>query len=74
MKDIAEASVAVTILGIGLSITIPAIASGKLFSLGTGTTPADFTLSVFIAVWGLAAVSVGSVYVAFRIWRSLRIH
>ncbi len=33
MKDVGEAIASVIILGIGLSITISAVASGRLFSL-----------------------------------------
>jgi len=35
MKDVGEAIASVIILGIGLSITISAVASGRLFSLGS---------------------------------------
>jgi len=71
MKDIGEAIAAVIILGLGVSITIPAIASGRLFSLGSGPcqegTSGDCLFLAIPVVWGLAATIVGSVYVAFWI-------
>ncbi len=76
-KDFGEAVASVIILGIGLSITISAVASGSLFSLGSGAcqegTSGDCLLSAILVVWGLAAAIVGSAYVVFRIWRSPRI-
>ncbi len=77
MKDVGEAIASVIILGIGLSITISAVASGRLFSLGSGAcqqgTSGDCLLLAILVVWGLAATIVGSAYVVFRIWRNPRI-
>jgi len=77
MKDVGEAIASVIILGTGLSITISAVASGRLFSLGSGAcqqgTSGDCLLLAILVVWGLAATIVGSAYVMFRIWRNPRI-
>src|SRR5207245_9999208 len=77
MKDVGEAIASVIILGTGLSITISAVASGRLFSLGSGAcqqgTSGDCLLLAILVVWGLAATIVGSAYVVFRIWLNPRI-
>jgi len=54
MKDVREAVASVIILGIGISITISAVASGRLFSLGSGAcqegTSGDCLLSAILVV------------------------
>src|SRR5438034_10923441 len=59
MKDVGEAVASVIILGIGLWITISAVASGSLFSLGSGAcqegTSGDCLLSAI--PWCLGACS-----------------
>src|SRR2546425_1359215 len=57
MKDVGEAVASVIILGIGLSITISAVASGRLFSLGSEAcqegASGDCLLLAILVVWGL---------------------
>src|SRR5256885_10640174 len=70
MKDVGEAVASVIILGIGLSITISAVASGRLFSVGNGACregiSGDCLLFAVLVIWGLSATIVGSAYVVFR--------
>ena len=74
MKNIGEAITAVAVLGIALSIIINGVAnSGGKFPLQGSATcqnaePADCILYAFVSVWVLAALGVGSLYVALRLW------
>jgi hypothetical protein len=80
MKDIGEAITAVALLGIGLSIIINGfvIGGGKLPSQGYETcqneAPSDCTLYFFVFLWVVAAIAVGSVYLALRIRDGTRRH
>jgi len=80
MKDIGEAIVAVVLLGIALSALIEevVVSGGNLLSRGFETcqygTAGDCTLHLLLIVWALAAVAVGSIYLAFRISRGTRLH
>ena len=63
MKDVGEAVASVIILGIGLWITISAVASGSLFSLGSGAcqegTSGDCLLSAIPCCLGACSCNCG---------------
>src|SRR5260370_17178627 len=75
MKDKGEAITAVVLLGLGLSAIIRALVIG---GSGFGTEACqnsslgDCILSLFVLFWVVAAILVGSVYVAMLIRRGLR--
>src|SRR5712691_11364485 len=75
MKDKGEAITAVVLLGLGLSAIIRALVIG---GSGFGTEACqtsslgDCILSLFLLFWVVAAILVGSVYLALLIRRGLR--
>src|SRR6266705_3073413 len=75
MKDKGEAITAVVLLGLGLSAIIRALVIGSSWC-GSATcqnsSPADCTLSLFMVFWIVAAILVGSVYLALLIRRGVR--
>jgi hypothetical protein len=76
MKDIGEAITAVVLLGLGLSAIVRGVViSGGKFPTETcqNSSLGDCTLSLFLLVWVVAAVFVGSVYLALRIRHGARI-
>jgi hypothetical protein len=79
MKDIGEAITAIALLGIALSIIITGFVNsgGEFPSQGgelclNGPSPADCILYFFVFLWVLAAIAVGSVYIALRIRQGTR--
>ena len=75
MKDKGEAITAVVLLGLGLSAIIRALViGGSGFGSATcqNSSPADCTLSLFMVFWIVAAILVGSVYLALLIRRGVR--
>jgi hypothetical protein len=75
MKDKGEAITAVVLLGLGLSAIIRALVIG---GSGFGTEACqnsslgDCILSLFVFFWVVAAILVGSVYLALLIRRGVR--
>jgi ABC-type uncharacterized transport system permease subunit len=75
MKDLGEAITATVLLGLGLSAIVRGlVASGGEFGTVAcqNSSPADCTLSLFLIVWTVVAVFVGSVYLTLRIRRGTR--
>ena len=75
MKYKGEAITAVVLLGLGLSAIIRALViGGSGFGNATcqNSSPADCELSLFVLFWVVAAILVGSVYLALLIRRGVR--
>jgi hypothetical protein len=75
MKDKGEAITAVVLLGLGLSAIIRALViGGSGFGSATcqNSSPGDCILSLFVLFWVVAAVLVGSIYLALLIHRGVR--
>jgi len=75
MKDKGEAITAVVLLGLGLSAVIRALViGGSGFGNATcqNSSLGDCVLSLFVVFWVVAAIVVGSVYLALLIRRSVR--
>jgi hypothetical protein len=76
MKDIGEAITALVLLGLGLSAIVRGVViSGGKFGteICQNSSQGDCILSLFLLVWVVAAVFVGSVYLALRIRHGTRI-
>jgi hypothetical protein len=77
MNDKGEAITAVVLLGLGLSAIIRALViGGSAFGSAACQNSAlgDCYLSLFVLFWVVAAVLVGSVYLALLIRRAARQH
>ena len=75
MKDKGEAITAVVLLGLGLSAVIRALViGGSGFGNATcqNSSLGDCYLSVFVLFWVVAAILVGSIYLALLIGRVVR--
>ena len=75
MKDKGEAITAVVLLGLGLSAIIRALViGGSGFGNATcqNSSMGDCYLSLFVLFWVVAAILVGSVYLALLIRRVVR--